>query len=126
MIILATGGRTYSDRNFVFKTFDYLHTCSPIILVIEGTANGLDNLVEQWCRKRGVPYLGVPAQWDTLGKAAGFKRNSDMLDVRQLGLPFDIPIDMVVHFPGGNGTADMVAKATAAGLLVWDATEYAT
>lgn len=59
---------------------------------------------------RRVAYLNYPADWEKHGRAAGPIRNEKMLIV---GTP-----DMVLAFPGGRGTADMIRKAEAAGLPV--------
>ena len=49
------------------------------------------------------------AQWAKYGKAAGPMRNQEMLDSG---------IDLVVAFPGGRGTADMLDKARLAGVVI--------
>ena len=49
-----------------------------------------------------------PADWKVRGRAAGHIRNQQMLDE---GRPH-----LVVAFPGGRGTADMVRRARAAGI----------
>ena len=49
-------------------------------------------------------------QWDELGKKAGPLRNQRMLD--------DGKPDMVVAFPGGGGTKDMVRRAAKAGVAI--------
>jgi hypothetical protein len=64
-----------------------------------------------WCR--GVPrkpYEVTQGEWDELGKKAGPLRNQRMLDE---GKP-----DLVVAFPGGGGTKDMVRRAVKAGVSV--------
>lgn len=50
-----------------------------------------------------------PADWERNGRAAGPIRNRQMLD----GKP-----DLVIAFPGGKGTADMVAEAKRRGIAV--------
>jgi hypothetical protein len=50
-----------------------------------------------------VPVIEFPANWKVYGRAAGPIRNMKML---LEGKP-----DLVVAFPGGIGTADMVKKA---------------
>jgi len=50
------------------------------------------------------------ANWAGLGRKAGPIRNQEMLDQ---GRP-----NMVVAFPGGRGTADMVRRARGAGVEV--------
>jgi acyl-CoA synthetase (NDP forming) len=51
-----------------------------------------------------------PANWKKHGKSAGPIRNQLMLDV---GKP-----DLVIAFPGGSGTADMIRRARKAGVPV--------
>jgi len=63
-----------------------------------------------WARIKEVAVQVFPADWETHGKAAGPIRNQRMLDE---GRP-----DLVVAFPGGRGTSDMVARAKRAGVEV--------
>lgn len=58
----------------------------------------------------GISAEGFPADWRKYGKSAGPLRNQQMIDE---GKP-----DLVVAFPGGTGTADMVRRAKAAGIRV--------
>jgi hypothetical protein len=55
----------------------------------------------------------VFAEWNRHGNKAGPIRNATMLAMKP-------PVKLVVAFPGGSGTADMVAKAKAAGLEVME------
>jgi hypothetical protein len=57
-----------------------------------------------------VPIDVYVAQWKKHGRAAGPIRNQRMLDK---GKP-----DLVVAFPGGRGTADMIRRAERAGVPV--------
>ena len=63
-----------------------------------------------WARKHRIDNLKFAADWATNGKAAGPIRNRKMLTE---GRP-----DLVVAFPGGRGTADMIAQSKAAGVRV--------
>jgi hypothetical protein len=111
--LLACGGRDYNDRVFVYATLDRIHARRLVVLVIAGgklppcesweRARGADLLALEWARERGIPYEGYPANWPRFGPAAGPKRNREQ---RDRGRP-----DVVVAFPGGRGTADMVAAA---------------
>lgn len=58
----------------------------------------------------GINRTVFKADWSKDGRKAGPVRNSVMLSV---GKP-----DLVIAFPGGRGTADMVRKAKAKGVPV--------
>lgn len=108
MRILVCGGRRYSDRWRVFGVLD--HYLPRVTAIIHGDAPGADRLAEQWCYERGVPMQSFPAQWETHGDRAGPIRNAQMLA--------DGKPDLVVAFPGGHGTADMVRRAMDKGVAV--------
>lgn len=59
---------------------------------------------------RGITVEPHPADWKRHGRAAGPIRNQKMLEEKP---------EMVVAFPGGKGTADMVKKAGQAGIEVF-------
>jgi hypothetical protein len=106
MRVLVCGGRNFVDRAMLFRVLDALHDQYKISVVIHGMARGADLLAEHWALYNKVPPYRFHALWDKQGKAAGPLRNQRMLDK---GKP-----DMVVAFPGGNGTRDMMRKAIAA------------
>lgn len=109
MRVLVCGGRDYSDSATLNRVLDELHTKEPIEAIIHGNARGADLLSSAWAVSRDVRCWGVPAQWAKHGKAAGPKRNQAMLGYGP---------KLVVAFPGGRGTADMVKRAKAAGVQV--------
>lgn len=80
------------------------------IEIISGCAKGADSVGVDWAAANWLPCRQFPADWETHGKAAGPIRNQQMLDE---GKP-----DLVVAFPGGRGTADMVRRAKKAGVEV--------
>lgn len=110
MRLLVCGGRGYADRRTLFDTLDALHGQMPVAVLIHGAARGADALAGEWAALRGVPVSAYPADWKSFGRAAGSIRNQTMLDD---GRP-----EMVVAFPGGRGTADMVRRARKAGYPV--------
>jgi len=109
-VILGCGGRTYADWNRVVKTMSDLRRERGISRVISGGAPGADSLVEKWAKLAGLPVDVYKAEWNKLGRAAGPKRNTRML---REGKP-----TVVVAFPGGRGTDDMIRQAEAAGVEV--------
>ncbi len=110
MRVLVCGGRDYDDEARVFAVLDEIKPT----FIIEGGARGADSLARRWSLRNlsANNHLAIKAQWDVNGKAAGPIRNQKMLDK---GKP-----DLVVAFPGGNGTADMVRRARRAGIEVWE------
>jgi predicted polyphosphate/ATP-dependent NAD kinase len=76
---------------------------------ISGNARGADQLGEQWAKNHGFPVEVYPADWETHGRAAGVIRNQQMLETG---------VDLLIAFPGGRGTADMVRRARKAGVEV--------
>ena len=104
--ILVCGGRTYNDANLVNVTLNLL---APTVL-INGGAPGADRLARMWAGYRCIPTFTFPADWERKGPSAGPQRNQAMIDI---GKP-----DLVVAFPGGRGTADMIRRARKAGIEV--------
>src|SRR5438105_1218458 len=107
--VLVCGGRDYSNRRSVYEVLAAAHSAQPVGLLIAGGANGADALAVDWARSANVETQVFNADWENEGRAAGPRRNQRMLDH---GRP-----DVVVAFPGGKGTADMIRRAEAAGVL---------
>jgi len=103
-------GKTTPERFALRDVLDLWHQRRPITTLIHGAARGADTLAGEWTVAKAVPVEVYPAQWDVDGKAAGPRRNARMLAEGRPGA--------VLAFPGGAGTADMVAKARAAGVPV--------
>lgn len=122
LIVLVCGGRDFGERdhNDALRGAAYLsemHKATPIDLVVEGGAPGADALARVWCDYARVPCRTMRADWSRYGKAAGPRRNAEMLAV--LVAHRDRGADvLVVGFAGGRGTADMVGRARRAGIRV--------
>ena len=110
MRVLVCGGRDFDLDDVVLTTLDRLDAKSFIGVVIHGGASGADALANAWAKKRDVQTIVYPADWRKSGKAAGPLRNERMLRESRP--------DIVVAFPGGKGTTDMVRRAMAAGTSV--------
>lgn len=110
MKVLVCGGRNFDSYeavchglDAVLATYEY-----TTLVIIHGAASGVDKFAGEWAHSKGIPVERYPANWRKHGRAAGPLRNQQMLDE---GKP-----DLVVYFPGGVGTADMVARAEKAGV----------
>jgi hypothetical protein len=110
MRVLVCGGRNFRDSASVFEALAAQHRESPISLIIEGGALGADEIAALWADCAGVKRRKFKADWTRLGRSAGPIRNALMIAE---GRP-----DLVIAFPGGKGTADMIAKAKSAGIPV--------
>ncbi len=110
MRVLVYGGRGFDDREFLRKALDELARECGIDVVIHGDAIGADRMAGEWARRSGIRELAFPADWEKYLRAAGPIRNRQMLVE---ALP-----DLVVAFPGGRGTANMIRQARAAGVPV--------
>lgn len=109
-VVLVCGGRDYADGARVYAVLDEEHMQRPITRIVHGAARGADSIAAGWAWKTGVSIAPYPADWGTHGKGAGPIRNARMLRNEEP--------DMVIAFPGGAGTADMVRRAVAAGVRV--------
>ncbi len=105
IVVVVTGGRTYSDTERVFQMLDRIHKVRSIKILITGACpyGGADLLAENWAKSREVNYVGVPAKFKSLGGPAGPLRNKWILD--------NLNPNIVLAFPGGKGTANMVREA---------------
>lgn len=109
MKVIVCGGRTFSDRAWLFDALDKIHAKKAITLLINGGANGADSLAAEWAASRGVPSHTEYAKWRLYGKSAGARRNRCMLVYGPV---------LVIAFPGGPGTANMCELAEKAGVRV--------
>lgn len=122
--VLITGGRLSTLKKLgldpgamhvlVVKTLNVVSAMGARELtVIHGGANGIDAMANAWAdntRTRKEVYPVTKEEWAELGKSAGSIRNGFMLTKQP---------DLVLAFPGGNGTADMVVRAEAAKVKVF-------
>jgi len=125
--VLVCGGRDYDNATKVVETLlmlcdkkglwengEHSHHCESKatgLRLITGEARGADTLARMWAHSGwGPQYQGYPANWKRDGMRAGPIRNQLMLDSEK--------VDLVIAFPGGSGTRDMVSRAQKAGIEV--------
>jgi hypothetical protein len=102
MKVLVCGGRDYANFAFMCDVLDPIRE-GGISRIIHGGARGADSLAGRYAAMHGIEVEVYPADWEKHGKSAGPKRNAEMLAQSKPHL--------VVAFPGGKGTADMVKRA---------------
>ncbi len=115
--ILVCGGRSYADFTSVSKALVNIHLSIGILFLIHGGVSGADALANTWAVKYRVPVKSYPPNWEAHGERAVGIRNALMIA--------DGKPHLVVAFPGGPGTVDLLEKVTAAGLPVWRPAEEA-
>ena len=106
MRLLVCGGRNYNDAKRIEEEIVKL---APTV-IISGGASGADTHAIIEAQVLGIPVIVYMADWKKYGRRAGPIRNKQMLEE---GKP-----DMVLAFPGGIGTANMIKQAKAAGIKV--------
>ena len=112
MRVLVCGGRNYCHYLRFAEAMDALRAeVGEFAEIIHGGAKGADHCAHRYANDAArIPERVFTPDWQAHGLAAGPKRNQQMLDE---GKP-----DLVVAFPGGRGTADMVRRAKASGVRV--------
>lgn len=115
--VLVCGGRDYHDWKMlshvlrsVDNSYESTDNVGPISCIISGGAPGADRMAARWARDNDIPLEEYEASWYLYGSRAGYMRNEAMLNE---GLP-----DLVVAFPGGEGTAHMTKIAKKANCKV--------
>jgi YspA, cpYpsA-related SLOG family len=84
--LIVAGGREFND--YALLSHELLHLCvGPLapykdheVSIVSGMARGADALAVQFARTNSVKLYEFPADWNGMGKVAGFKRNQHMAD----------------------------------------------
>ena len=107
MRVIIAGSRGIDDYEFICHKLNDCERPWPITEVVSGTARGVDRLGERWAGSKDIPIKRFPADWDTYGKSAGYRRNADMAKYA----------DVLIAFWDGTskGTKHMIDLMTAAG-----------
>ena len=105
MRLAVVGSRTFTDRNTVFVILNEYYKVfgDELSFVSGGCPQGPDRYAEEFAELYNIPILILPANWNEHGRAAGFIRNSDIVN----------ECEEVVAFwdRKSNGTRDTINKA---------------
>ena len=107
--VLVCGGRDFSNRVLLWDRLDGLHREHPFSCLIHGDYRGADRLADEWALTHGVQPVRCPANWQKYGVSAGPIRNEHMLELKP---------DIVVAFPGGSGTNNLLNVAGRSGVKI--------
>lgn len=117
MKIIVAGSRTYTNHQYVYTVLDSVIQRSDIVM--QGGAQGVDQIAATWCRTHHVACREFKAEWEVYGKAAGTLRNAFMAH----------DSDALIAFWDGSspGTGDMIRCMQRAGKPIfyarYDSTE---
>ncbi len=112
--IIIAGSRNFDDYVHLCEYMDAFEAEYGIAPdeteFVCGEARGADALGKLWARSRGYDVVSFPADWDTHGKSAGYKRNEQMAQYATW---------LVAFWDGvSKGTGHMVRLAERYGLQV--------
>ncbi len=88
MKIAVVGSRDFPDTGFVQSIVTQLCKDLPDMVLVSGGARGVDSWAEKIAKRKGIQTEIYPADWNRLGKAAGFIRNQDIVKAADLILIF--------------------------------------
>lgn len=106
--VLITGSRTWTNATRIAEALDAVF--DPQVVLVSGACKkGADRLCEQHWASRGGRVERWPADWDRYGKAAGTRRNQDMVNAGA---------DLCLAFIriGSRGASDCAYRAQCAGI----------
>jgi YspA, cpYpsA-related SLOG family len=107
--VLVTGSRTWVRRHEVVDTlFDLLGEFGDRMVVVHGDCpRGADEMARAWAARMGVQQEAYPADWSTYGRAAGPRRNAEMVATR----PDRVLVFIRNSSPGAIGCVELARKA---------------
>jgi len=81
LYLLVCGSRDWKDRGAIVDVFVVYVAAEPDVRVVTGGARGADTIAHDYAMSIGLATKVMPADWDRLGKRAGYVRNEAMLDL---------------------------------------------
>lgn len=121
--VIIAGSRDFDDfPKLMNSCIDILHEISDQndnldkIRIVSGTARGADLLGEQYAKVAGYEVSRFPADWDGLGKRAGYVRNAEMAKYAMADGNYGV---LIAFWDGkSKGTKHMIDLAEKNGLEV--------
>jgi hypothetical protein len=121
MKIIIAGSREFNNYNFLKHHVEniletvyspYPEVIQDCITIISGHANGADKLGERFAIEHHMNLKLFPADWNTFGMSAGYKRNVQMAEFAK----DDDGMLIAFHVDRSKGTQHMINIAKKYGL----------
>ena len=116
--IIIAGSRDFNDYEFLKKQLSKFikdHQ-NRRFTIVSGAVRGADRLGEKYAREKCIQLKRFPADWNNLGRSAGYIRNTQMLDYIKQN---DCEGYVLAFWDGqSKGTRHMIKTAKKAGVPV--------
>jgi uncharacterized protein YfiM (DUF2279 family) len=112
--VLVTGDRHWECHDLARRVVARLVAKYGEVDIVQGAAAGVDYAFVEAAFEAGCGVASFPADWDVHGKAAGPRRNAEMVAA---GADFAIAVHR--NLRGSRGTKDCVRRCLAAGIPTW-------
>lgn len=114
LVVVVVGGRTFVNRVAVWSSLDRAHRHKPIATLIHGGTPGAEELSGEWALRLGLRVEVCRGDWARDEELAVIRRNCRMMEIYKP--------DGIIIFPGAVDCDDLVARAGAARIAVWQPT----
>lgn len=106
--MLVTGSRDWTDALLIHAELSELMEPNNFLTVVHGACpTGADAIADRWAQKNAWINERHPADWTRYKKAAGFRRNAEMV-----ALGADVCLAFIRNgSKGATHTADLAEKA---------------
>ncbi len=106
MRVAVCGGKDFLAMHLISAVLFKVHRANHITELLIGNSRGVDEIVNDWAARTGIPVRHINSDWLSYGEDADDVRNQLIIDERP---------DIIVLFPGGKRTNDLLNKAITAG-----------
>ena len=80
MKVIVAGGRDFTKKKKLFKVLDKFLDGRREVTIINGAAEGADDLGGEYALERKLDMVIFPANWKGRGNGAGYIRNAAMAE----------------------------------------------